>query len=317
MILIDYSSESLVQIMGALGGDNTKRLEPNEFRHLFLFRILDIRKKYCQRFGELVFAVDNDKYWRRELYDWYKCYRKKTKEDAGYDWDMIHGLMDTIEADLREYFPYPVVNAPFAEADDVIAVLTEYLQTNDVTEGLFEDDPTPKDILISSADGDLCQLQKFKNVRQISPYTKEQVLPKLTKGNEKIKVPLNEYVLDHVLTGDGGDSIPNILTEDDFFMQKLKDPEFSRRQKPVTAKIKEFYLNQLRDDGEITEYRSPQEKLNFKRNLKMIHFNAIPKYVKENVIEVYESQLGKDRSKLLDYFIKHRLSNLKDDLENF
>lgn len=316
MIVVDYSGVCITQIMGALGGDNTAKIEPDMFRHLFLFNLLELRKKYGSRFGEVVFAVDNKQYWRKAMYPWYKVFRKKQKEDAGYDWDMIHHCMDVMKAELTEFFPYPVIDAPFAEADDVIATMAEYSQTHDVKTDMFGETEA-KPFLIVASDTDLTQCQKYPNVKQISPYTKEQVLPKLEKSGEKVKVPLQEYILDHLLTGDSGDSIPNILTEDDFFQKKFDNPDVKVRQKSVTAKIKDFYLPQWMEHGEIREFRDETEEKRFKRNFKMIHFDAIPDRVKNNVIAAYEGQLGKDRSQLLDYFVRNRLKNLMDELENF
>jgi 5'-3' exonuclease len=316
MIVVDYSGVSITQIMGALQGDNTAVIEPDAFRHLFLFNLLEYKKKYGQRFGEIVFAVDNKQYWRKAMYPWYKCYRKKQKEDQGFDWDMIHHCMDVVKAELTEFFPYPVIDAPFAEADDVIGTLAEYSQTSDVKEDMFGQSE-PKPFLIIASDTDLAQCQQYPNVKQISPYTKEQVVPKLEKSGEKVKVSLEEYVLDHLLTGDAGDSIPNILTEDDFFQKKLDNPDTKVRQKSVTAKVKEFYLPQWIEHGEIREFRNEAEEKAFKRNFKLIHFDSIPQRVKDNVIRTYEGQLGKDRSQLLDYFVKNRLKNLMDEIENF
>jgi 5'-3' exonuclease len=316
MIVVDYSGLSITQIMGALGSDNTATIEPDTFRHLFLFNLVEMKKKYSARFGEIVFAVDNKQYWRKAMYPWYKCYRKKQQKDQGFDWDMIHNCMDVVKAELTEFFPYPVVDAPFAEADDVIATLAEYSQTHDVKEDMFGE-VEPKPFLIVASDTDLAQCQQYKNVRQISPYTKEQVLPVLEKSKEKVRVPLQEFILDHLLTGDAGDSIPNILTQDDFYKVKLDNPDTKYRQASVTAKIKEFYLPQWMEHGEIREFRSEAEEKAFKRNFKLVHFDAIPQRVKDGVIQTYEGQLGKDKTGLLDYFVKHKLKNLMSEYENF
>lgn len=316
MIVVDYSGVSITQIMGALGSDNTATIEPDAFRHLFLFNLLEMKKKYGARFGEIVFAVDNKQYWRKAMYPWYKCYRKKQKEDAGFDWDMIHHCMDVVKAELTEFFPYPVINSQFAEADDVIFTMAEYSQTHDVKEDMFGEKEA-KPFLIVASDTDLTQCQRYPNVKQISPYTKEQVLPILEKSKQKVRVPLEEYILDHLLTGDAGDSIPNILTKDEFFLDKLNNPDTKYRQASVTAKIKEHYLPQWMEHGEIREFRSEDEEKAFNRNFKLIHADAIPQRVKDGIIETYHSQLGKDRSNLLDYFIKHELKNLMDDIDQF
>jgi 5'-3' exonuclease len=320
MILIDYSGTAITQIMGALQGDNTAVIEPDTFRHLYLYNLLEVKKKYGKRFGNIVFGVDNKQYWRKAMYPHYKCYRKKTKEDQGYDWNMIHHCMDTLKAELTEVFPYPVIDAPFAEADDVIYTMAEWSHLNSGKEDMFGE-REPEQTLVIASDTDLVHCQKFPEVKQLSPYTKEQVLPVLERSvkgvKEKYKVPLDHFLIDHILTGDSGDSIPNILTEDDFFAKKLADPDTKVRQASVTAKIKEFYLNQLEEHGEIREYRSKEEEKNFKRNKRLVDLAEIPQRVKDKVLAVYHEQTGKDRSKLLDYFTQHRLKNLLDDIQEF
>lgn len=316
MIVIDYSGVSITQIMGALQGDNTAKIDIDGFRNLMLWNIVETRKKYYERFGEISFAVDNEQYWRKVMFPNYKCYRKKEKEDQGYDWDMIHAVMDEFKQDLINFFPYPVIEGPFAEADDVVGTMAEYSQTHDVKEDIFGEVEV-KPFLIIASDTDMAQCQKYKNVKQMSPYTKEQVVPVLEKSKVKVKVPLQEFILDHLLTGDSGDSIPNILTADDFFRVKLDNPDEKYRQKSVTAGIKEFYLNQWMEHGEIKQFRTPEEEKNFKRNMRLIHFDLIPQRVKDGVIKSYESQLGKDRSQLLTYFTKNQLRNLMDEREHF
>jgi hypothetical protein len=213
-----------------------------------------------------------------------------------------------------------VVDAPFAEADDVIFTLAEWSHFNSGKEDMFGE-REPEQTLVVASDTDLVYCQQFKEVKQLSPYTKEQVLPTLertVKGvKEKYKVPLDHFLLDHILTGDSGDSIPNVLTEDDFFAKKLADPDTKVRQASVTAKIKEFYLDQLNDHGEIREYRSEQEEKNFKRNKRLVDLAEIPQRVKDKILAAYNDQCGKDRSMLLDYFVQHRLKNLMDEITEF
>lgn len=320
MILIDYSGTSITQIMGALQGDNTAVIEPDAFRHMYLFNVLELKKKYGKRFGNIVFAVDNKQYWRKAMFPHYKCFRKKTKEDQGFDWDMIHHCMDVMKAELTEVFPYPVIDADYAEADDVIDVMAEWSHNNSGTENMFGE-REPEQTLIIASDTDLVHTQRFKEVKQLSPYTKEQVLPvmeRTVKGvKEKYKVSLDHFLIDHILTGDSGDSIPNILTEDTFFKTKLDNPEITYKQKSVTAAIKKFYLDQLEEHGEIREWRSEQEKKNFMRNKRLVDLKEIPERVKDKILSAYHDQCGKDRSKLLDYFVQHRMKNLMDELDNF
>ena len=60
--------------------------------------------------------------------------------------------------EIREFLPYKVVETYGAEADDVIATLCKHYQNEKV--------------MIISGDKDFIQLQKYDNVKQYSPITK-------------------------------------------------------------------------------------------------------------------------------------------------
>jgi hypothetical protein len=44
---------------------------------------------FGKEFGEIVIACDNQSYWRREYFKYYKAGRKKAREDSGLDWKQI------------------------------------------------------------------------------------------------------------------------------------------------------------------------------------------------------------------------------------
>lgn len=282
-------------------------MNENTTRHLVLNFIREIRNKHGKRFGEIVIAVDSDRYWRRDYFPLYKFPRKKQREDSDVDWIELKRCINVVKDELIEWFPYPVIEVPGAEADDIVGILGEWSQTNDLNgEGLF-DQANP--FLSVSADGDFFQLQKYKNVRQYSPRAQKFIEPDMA---------LDRYVMEHVLTGDAGDGIPSILSPDDFF--KMKEDGLVARQKPVTAKIKEFYYEQIERDGKITEFLDEEQKKRYERNYKLIHFDSIPKHVREPVIESYLAQ--KDtrrlkRSRLMTYMIKKQLTNIIPNLGDF
>jgi hypothetical protein len=326
MILADYSQLFIFSLMGELNGRTDTPINLSLVRHLTLNVLLTYRKKYHKRFGELVICTDGDKYWRRELFDLYKYPRKKSKVDSGYDWQLIGDCMDQVQEELTEFFPYPVIATPRAEADDCIAIMADWSQTNDLTDGGMFDEPEPKSCLIVSSDTDFFQCHKHKNVKQVSPML-------LAKDSAQVKseVPLEQYILEHILTGDAGDGIPNVLVSQSFFKEK-EDLSNPQRQKPVTANIKKFYLDQLNEHGKIItfapipikdgtkivgEISADHIRERFEFNRKLIDFNEIPTDVRRDVVLSYEAQTGKNRSKILDYFIKNRLSNLMESIDDF
>ena len=71
-----------------------------------------------------------------------------------------------------------------------------------------------KKYMIVSSDRDFLQLQRFRNVRQFSPLLKKE----LSVDNPRV------YLQNHIIRGDKGDGIPNILSEDNVL---LKDSDKS------------------------------------------------------------------------------------------
>ena len=92
-----------------------------------------------------------------------------------------------------------------AEADDIIAVLVK-------------NHPDEK-MLILSGDKDFIQLQKYSNVKQYAPIQKKWV-----EG-----VDPKQYIKEHILKGDRGDSIPNFLSADDTFVNGIRQKPISKR----------------------------------------------------------------------------------------
>ena len=157
-------------------------------------------------------------------------------------------------------------------------------------------DITPNPFLIVSGDHDFKQLQKFTNVKQWAPAQKKWV---------KIKEPA-EYVLrEHIIRGDKGDGIPNILSADDVFVE-------GKRQSPVRKKnIAEWKLKLPQ------EWVTGEMAHGYSRNSLLIDLTKTPEDIKENIINSYESQKGGDRSQLLDYFITYKMDRLIEVIDDF
>ena len=200
MIVIDYNQTFISNYMAETRGRPDVEMNIDLLRHMILNQIRKYRTQFTDEFGEVVIACDNRHYWRREVYPYYKASRKKTRESSGHDWSSIFDALHQIRTELDEYLPYPVIDVDGAEADDVIGALAEYSQDNDLDndQTLFAD---PKPFLILSGDHDFQQLQKFHNVKQWSPIKRRWV--KLTGSPQ-------EVLMEHIITGDKGDGVPNI-----------------------------------------------------------------------------------------------------------
>jgi len=281
MIIVDLSQVMLSNLMMQLGNHTNAQVEENMVRHMVLNSLRSYRSKFADEYGELVIACDNKNYWRKQTFPYYKANRKKNIEKSELDWASIFDCMNKIRAELKEFFPYKVIDIETCEADDIIATLV----------GTSVDD----DVLILSGDKDFIQLQKFDNVKQYDPVRKKWI----THDNPA------RYLDEHILKGDSGDGIPNVLSPDDVFVT-------GGRQKPLTQKKIDAFIELSIE----TKFDHPQWR-NYWRNKTLIDLTMIPKEVQEKILAEYNGQEVKTRDKLFDYFNAHRLKHLVEHIQEY
>lgn len=297
MIILDYSQIALSNILPFQ--NDIKRQSPEEIknliRHTTLSTIKSYKKKY-KEYGEVVIACDGRNYWRKSIFPHYKAHRKANRDKSPLDWAFIFDTLAELRTDLINEFPYKVLLIDTAEADDIIAVLTEYTQENLlIQEGLFSE---PQKVLIVSSDKDFIQLQRNKNVRQWSPMQR-----KFVEGSQK---DIQEYTITHIVKGDSGDGIPNILSKDDVFVS-------GDRQKPFSAKrLPEFF------EKGIEACKNDEEKRNYQRNQQLVNFDFIPEELAKTIISSYENtKPNGDKNSVMNYLIKNQCRLLLDEIEDF
>ncbi len=284
MILVDMNQISLASVMMHLNITKRDSIEPGMVRHMILNSLRMYRQSFFEDYGELVICYDSKHYWRRDYYPEYKASRKKTRDSSGHDWDDIFEFLNMMKEEIKDNFPYKVLEVYGAEADDIIATLCHELE--------FDNGKT----LILSGDKDFVQLQKYRNVTQYSPITK-----KFVNG-----IDPNEYLYEHILRGDTGDGVPNVLSPDNTFVDGL-------RQKPLSKKkIAEWA-------GPMCEQMLPNDevKRNYQRNKKLIDLTQSPDELFMECKKAYDDAPEGDRSKLLNYFIKNRLQELMSNIGDF
>jgi hypothetical protein len=297
MILIDYSQVALSAILTfqrELKGNEAE--VKNLIRHVTLSTIKSFKKKYGKEYGDIVICCDGRKYWRRDFFPNYKAGRKKAREASDLDWGLIFDTLSEMRQDLVKHFPYKVMHIERCEADDIIAALTKYAQENElVQEGLVEES---QKILILSSDKDFKQLQLYPNVKQWSPMQKKYV----TATQREII----EYKIEHIVKGDSGDGIPNIMSKDDVFV-------VGERQKVVTAKR----LQEFIDNGFLA-CKNDDERRNWQRNLTLVDFDHIPDDVRQEIVQSYiNTKPTGDKMDIMNYLIENRCRLLLDELEDF
>jgi hypothetical protein len=299
MIVVDFNQTAISTLMGELAGRTDVEIRKDLIRHMIVNAIRSYKVKFGAEFGELVIACDNRHYWRKDKFPYYKASRKKARADSGFDWKLIFDTLSEIRAELSTFFPYTVIDVDGAEADDVIAVLASWTQTNDLQpDGAFGGE-VPQPFLVLSGDHDFIQLQKYKNVQQYSPIHKKWVKPDSS---------IQSYLLEHIVNGDKGDGIPNILSPDDCFVTES-------RQKPITKKRLAEWERIPMDD--FHAHVPVEVARNFQRNRYLIDFDYIPDTVRDNILGAWTGRTKKDRSQLLNYFMEHRMKNMMEHIGEF
>jgi hypothetical protein len=299
MIIVDFNQTAISTLMAELAGRTDVEIRKDLIRHMIVNAIRSYKVKFGEKYGEMVIACDNRKYWRKDKFPHYKASRKKARQDSGFDWKLIFDTLAEIRAELHQFFPYQVIDVEGAEADDVIATLTAWSQTNNLRQDGMFGGAEPEPVLILSGDHDFIQLQRYKNVSQYSPIHKKWIKP---EGS------INAYLMEHIIKGDKGDGIPNILSPDDCFITET-------RQKPVSSKKLAEWVKLNPDDFHV--HVDDAASRNFNRNRYLIDFDYIPDTVRNGIVEAWTTQPRKDRSQLLNYFMENKMKNMIESLGDF
>jgi len=294
VIIIDYSQTIISNLMAEIGNRSDVEIEVDLLRHMVINNIRSHKQKFGRDYGEIVIACDSKKYWRKQHFPYYKGNRKKAREESGFNWPLIFETINLIKEEIKAFLPYPLIEVEGAEADDIIATLIEWSEENDLKEGALYYEPNPS--LIISGDHDFIQLQKYSHVKQFSPIHKKFIKPDSTP---------QAYILEHIIKGDKGDGVPNVLTADDAIIN-------GERQRPVSSKKLEMWVN---DPSTM-----PTDVLfqrNFHRNKTLVDFECIPKDLKELIINTFMNTPRGDRSKMLDYFITNKMKMMIEHIGEF
>lgn len=282
MILLDYSGIAIAPIVMGQAEYNDENL----IRHMILNSIRMYRQKF-KDYGDMVIVADGGGNWRKEVYPEYKGKRQKNRDESKIDWDVAFKNINMVLDEIKENMPYKVIRQWGCEADDSIAEITKWTQEF----GNYEK------VMIVSADKDFRQLQIYSNVEQYSPMTKKFIKDEDPRG----------YQIEHFLTGDAGDGVPNVLSDDKVFVEE-------RRQTPLSKKKKQALIDDPKALGEDV-YR------NFLRNKKMIDLtdeSECPDHIKKEIIESFTSQdPWKKKGKVLPYLIHKKCRLLMEVVEEF
>jgi 5'-3' exonuclease len=282
-VLVDLNQVMIANLMVQIGNHHNAEVDENMIRHMVLNSIRFNRMKFKDEFGELIICADDKNYWRRQMFPYYKAARRKNREESELDWTAIFNALNKVRQELKDVFPYKVIQIDGAEADDIIGTII-HQEGRELNTG--------EKFLILSGDKDYIQLHKYANVKQYNPVLKKWVV----HSNPE------QYLLEHIIKGDAGDGVPNILSPDNSFVMNI-------RQKPVTKKRLEEWIDINKMSSEV--------KRNYLRNKSLIDLSQVPESLQQSILEAYSAENTKDRSQLLNFFIKNRLKLLTESLSEF
>ena len=278
MILVDLSQLLVASTFVSMKKGETE-VDIKRLRHLLLNSLSKYRRQYANEFGELVICCDGSLSWRKDVFPNYKIGRRTGREESPLDWNQIFGCFEQLKKELRETFPYKVLQINRAEADDIIGTL--------VMERKFS---SPKTMIISS-DKDFIQLQRYHDVFQYSPVAK-----KLLNG-----VDPEEYLREHILRGDKSDGIPNVLSDDDCIVSGI-------RQVPMTKKLIKSWKH----------IPMPEEhKERFERNTTLVDLRYTPYDLQKEILEQFDAKELGSRDKIPANFTEHGLETLTKKIGDF
>ena len=284
MLLIDISGIFVATLYASINEMDSEDVNENLLRHFALNMLRNVRLRYKQD-KNVVIACDGSiaQTWRKDVFPYYKAKRKENRDASGLNWPEIFEILNKITNEIDQYFPYKVLKIERAEADDIIGTLTkEYYQDEQVT--------------IISRDKDFKQLQRYHGVKQYDPLTKIE----MTCDNPMA------FLQEHIIRGDSGDGIPNFLSQDDCFVQKIRQK--SIMQKKLETWLTQDYLEIVGDDKEMLR--------NWKRNEQLIDLTFTPKDIQHDIIATYESMQSK-KGNIFNYCMKFGLRNLMDSISDF
>jgi hypothetical protein len=295
MILVDLSQIFFSNLMVQLNMKAfNQQVDDGFLRHLVLNSLRSFKGKFGNTHKKMVICVDSHTAtnWRKNIFPYYKANRQKNRDkQSPVDWEKVFTTFDNIVKELQDNFPYPVVQIPGAEADDVIGTLVAKYSGSEP-------------ILIVSGDKDFIQLQNHPNVSQYDPIHKKDIKELYPK----------RYLEEHIIRGDAGDGIPNFLSADDVLVTTGK-----RQTKLYQKKVNEWLNLDINTYGTATMQR------NYDRNRQLIDLSYVPKDIQEQIVKEYEKELvrndtyftGMQRRSILNYLVENRLQNLMENMQDF
>jgi len=287
VMIIDFSNILHSSYHGQVRFDRSLKNEYEKYavwRFFLLNSILSLKNKF--RPDEIVLALDSSS-WRKRKFKYYKANRVLARaKQTDFNYKEFLEVSNTFIEEIREHMPYKMIQMDGAEADDIIAVLAHHLGNRNLT--------------IVSRDKDFQQLLRSLNIKLYDPISK------VFKGNADPYA----YLLEHIIRGDASDGIPNMLSDDNVFVDSNK------RQKRITKKV----LNEIFELG-IEEYVMQKNLVdNYERNKLLVELSkdTIPKDIWTETVFQYNNQKPVSNfMKVATFLRKNKIRSLIDKAGHF
>ena len=269
LALIDFSPIAFAQYYGGVQRDDD--LETTEdkihyLKYMILSKLGDIQRQI--KANKTLLAFDSPGCWRHDIFKFYKAKRKEKAVDKAVDYEIITTAINELIPILKET-NYECIKVERAEADDIIAIACDTFQPHQQI----------KEIIIVSKDKDFQQLTNDKV--SLYDYMQEKIITCEDKDVFKIKL---------VLSGDSSDGIPNVLSDDDTFINSDK------RQKPCGEKK----IQKILAEGLDSLLADTQVRKNYERNQKLIILSK--QYIPEKIWKKAVDELMKKSDKRKNIF---------------
>ena len=340
MVVVDYSHLMHRNLHIAISQAHPKKIngkyDTDEYMSFFFHLMLNSLRLLGHKFagaGEVILAIDDQTYWRKDIYPDYKGKRKAKRDKSDIDYSEFYKRSNEFLYELEQYFPYTVLNVPKCEADDIIGVLSKFYGRADR-------------VVVVSSDKDMRQCI-VDGAELYDPIKKEFVRMSIDDAKR--------YKIQHTLLGDDGDNIPHIMHGTSFtdnFLKYLKtcgiyvdNPvEFNKLsisgklyaeydvykknrkgevqpEKDTFKKIGFGEVGALKASKDLVNFfkeKSPIVKENYEWNSKLVLFEHIPPEITNNIIQKYNSlEVQYDPNKIMQFLMKYNLRKLLMDITDF
>ena len=294
MIVVDLNNIANACVYASKSGQ-----DPEFLRHSILNSLRAINSKFGYHYGEMVVALDK-KSWRYKPFPEYKARRKIKKKKETIDWTSLYEVIHEVFYSIRDNFYWKTICVEGCEVDDIMGVLARM--------------PNREKILLVTSDKDMKQLLRYSDV---------EIYDNVNNKYAELDDP-KDFLLELIMTGDSGDDIPNILSDNDVFInddkkqrrliKKYKD--HIREADSIQEGIETLEVN-ITVDGTKIKLDNEEVLNNFKRNKLLIDLSHTPQNLAKLVVQQYNTPSEGSESKMRMYFGNHGLNELRDKINDF